>query len=68
VVTIEEHWRTGCLGSAVSETLAETDRRLHRVGVPDRFVSMAGDQRFLLERVGITAESVECAALQALAG
>jgi transketolase len=68
VVTIEEHWRTGGLGSAVAEALAETGRRVRRVGVPDRFVSMAGDQRFLLERSGITAESVECAALQALAG
>ncbi|HST48456.1 transketolase family protein [Jatrophihabitans sp.] len=66
VVTIEEHWRTGGLGSAVAEALAETGRRVLRVGVPDRFVSMAGDQRFLLERSGITAESIEHAALRAL--
>jgi transketolase len=67
VVTVEEHWRSGGLGSAVTEALAETGRRVLRIGVPDRFVSMAGDQQFLLERSGITAESIERAALRALA-
>lgn len=66
VVTVEEHWRTGGLGSAVAEVLAETGRRVLRVGVPDRFVSMAGDQQFLVERSGISAESIERAALQVL--
>lgn len=67
VVTVEEHWRSGGLGSAVAEVLAETGRRVLRVGVPDRFVSMAGDQQFLLERSGISAESIESAVLRALA-
>jgi transketolase len=66
VVTVEEHWRSGGLGSAVAEALAETGRRVFRVGVPDRFVSMAGDQQYLLERSGISAESIEAAALRAL--
>ncbi|HEX8094837.1 transketolase family protein, partial [Jatrophihabitans sp.] len=66
VVTVEEHWRSGGLGSAVAEVLAETGRRVLRVGVPDRFVSMAGDQQFLLERSGVSAESIEAAALRAL--
>jgi transketolase len=67
VVTIEEHWRSGGLGSAVAEVLAETGRRGLRVGVPDRFVSLAGDQQFLLEHSGISADSIENAALRALA-
>lgn len=66
VVTIEEHWRSGGLGSAVAEVLAETGRRVLRIGVPDHFVSMAGDQKFLLERSGISAESIERAALRVL--
>ncbi|MBV9822533.1 MAG: transketolase [Actinobacteria bacterium] len=67
VVTVEEHWRSGGLGSAVAEALAETGRRVVRVGVGDRFVSTAGDQRFLLEHSGITAEAITAAALRALA-
>ena len=67
VVTVEEHWRSGGLGSAVAEALAESGRRVLRIGVPDQFVSMAGDQRFLLENSGITAEAIELAALRALA-
>ncbi len=67
VVTIEEHWRSGGLGSAVAEALAETCRPVVRIGVADQFVSMAGDQKFLLERSGITIESIEQAALRVLA-
>jgi transketolase len=68
VVTVEEHWRSGGLGSAVTEVLAETGRRVLRIGVADRFVSMAGDQQFLLERSGISAASIEAAAVRVLAG
>lgn len=68
VVTVEEHWRSGGLGSAVAEALAETGRRVLRIGVADQFVSTAGDQKYLLERSGITAESIERAALRVLAG
>jgi transketolase len=66
VVTIEEHWRTGGLGSAVAEALAESGRKVLRIGVADHFVSMAGDQRFLLERSGITAAAIKQAALRVL--
>jgi len=66
VVTVEEHWRSGGLGGAVTEALGETGRRVVRVGVPDRFVSMAGDQQFLLEQSGISVAGIEAAALRAL--
>ncbi len=66
VVTVEEHWQAGGLGGAVLEALAESGRPVARVGVADRFVSMAGGQPFLLERAGITADAVERAALRLL--
>lgn len=63
VVTVEEHWLVGGLGSAVAEALAEAGpadgaRRLLRVGLPDEFVSAVGDQDHLLARYGITADGV----------
>lgn len=63
VVTVEEHWATGGLGSAVAELLAEATapsgpRRLLRVAVPDTFVSLAGDPEHLLEHYGITAQAI----------
>ncbi|HET6210088.1 MAG TPA: transketolase C-terminal domain-containing protein [Jatrophihabitans sp.] len=67
VVTVEEHWRSGGLGGAVAEALAETGRRVLRVGVPDRFVSMAGDQQYLLDRCGVSVPAIQDAVLRALA-
>ena len=50
VVTVEEHWRTGALGSAVAETLCEiAPRRLLRIGLPDRFVDVVGTPEQILE-------------------
>jgi transketolase len=67
VVTVEEHWAAGGFGSAVAEALAETGTtRVLRVAVPDRFVSMAGGQQYLLARVGITREAVGAWALATL--
>lgn len=67
VVTVEEHWRSGGLGSAVAETLGElAPTRVLRVGVPDRFVAVAGAQEDLLEVCGITAAAVVARALEAL--
>lgn len=58
VVTVEEHWRTGGLGSAVAEVLAEahppTSPRLVRIGLPDAFMSTVGGQEDILARHGIT--------------
>jgi transketolase len=68
VVTVEEHWASGGLGSAVAETLSELlPVRVQRVALPDKFVSQAGDQGYLLEAAGITAERVAARARAALA-
>lgn len=59
VVTVEEHWRVGGLGSAVAEALSESaPRRLLRIGLPDRFVSVVGDQTEVLAAHGITAPGI----------
>ncbi|WP_435206677.1 transketolase family protein [Micromonospora sp. bgisy143] len=67
VVTVEEHWPSGGLGSAVAEALTERrPTRVLRVAVPDGFVAVAGDQRYLLERAGVTAAAVVDRAVAAL--
>jgi transketolase len=59
VVTIEEHWRTGGLGAAVAETLAEhRPVRVARLGMPDAFASYVGSHEELLDHYGITADAV----------
>lgn len=64
VVTVEEHWRSGGLGSLVAEELTGTanPKRVRRIGVDDRFVPGAGDQQHLLAHTGITREAVVDAA------
>ncbi len=54
-VTMEEHWVTGGLGSAVAETLAEAGGAppLLRIGVQDRFGQSASADE-LLEHYGLT--------------
>lgn len=55
VVTVEEHWRTGGLGSAVAEALAEAaPRRVVRLGVPDAFVASVGTQEELMDGAGMS--------------
>jgi transketolase len=59
VVTVEEHWSTGGLGSAVAETLAELlPMPVHRIGMPDSFVRVSGSQRFLLNHAGVTSTAI----------
>ncbi|MFI6515525.1 transketolase family protein [Spirillospora sp. NPDC050679] len=68
VVTVEEHWAAGGLGSAVAEAAAELagGPRVLRVAVPDAFVPGAGDQAYLVARAGITPEAVAARARRAL--
>ncbi|WP_329454048.1 transketolase family protein [Streptomyces sp. NBC_01497] len=69
VVTVEEHWRSGGLGGAVCEALAETrPTRVLRIGMPDRFSDTAGSQQYLLDRYGITAERTAATVMEALEG
>jgi transketolase len=65
VVTVEEHWRSGGLGSAVTETLAEhAPLRVTRIGMPDTFAGFVGSHEDLLRHYGITAEAVIAAVLK----
>lgn len=69
VVTVEEHVRTGGLGSLVAEVLAETSfpvaKRFRRVGLEDAFPEGYGNQAALMAKCGLTAERV-AATVQAL--
>lgn len=59
IVTIEEHNIIGGLGSAVAEYVSEQKKKviLHRIGVGDQYLK-AGDYTFLLNKYGMTAESI----------
>jgi transketolase len=63
ILTVEEHNRTGGLGSAVGETLAEAGAsvRFRRHGVPDEHVVL-GPPAALYARYGLDAAGVESAA------
>jgi transketolase len=65
VVTIEEHWRSGGLGAAVTETLAEnTPVPVARIGMPDTFCGHVGSHEELLRHYGITGDAVVRTVLQ----
>ncbi|MFI8308369.1 transketolase family protein [Streptomyces sp. NPDC085927] len=59
VITVEEHWGAGGFGSAVTEALCDiAPVRVHRVAMPDAFVSVAGGQQYLARRSGITPQAI----------
>lgn len=59
VVTVEEHWRSGGLGGAVAEALAESaPTRVLRLGMPDQFVDEVGNQEHLVDHYDLTADRV----------
>lgn len=62
IVSAEEHTVIGGLGSAVAEYLAETDllhgRRFKRVGIPDVFPSVYGDQNGMMRKYGVSADNI----------
>jgi transketolase len=67
VVTVEEHWRAGGLGSAVAEALAElAPTRVARVGMPDTFAGEVGGQEHLLDHYEINDVTVVAHALRLL--
>ncbi|WP_316520105.1 transketolase family protein [Kitasatospora brasiliensis] len=70
VVTVEEHWAAGGLGSAIAEVVAGLGVAcpVRRVAVQDRFAAGSGGQQHLLERNGITAEAVAAETRRALLG
>lgn len=61
-VTVEEHVLPGGFGSAVMEAMEGMDARIHRIGIPDRFVEH-GPQNVLREMVGLSPEKVAQSAL-----
>jgi 1-deoxy-D-xylulose-5-phosphate synthase len=63
IVTIEENVLCGGFGSAVAEHLADTDVRVRRFGLPDRFVAH-GDRERLLVDLGLTPEAIAAAVLE----
>lgn len=61
IVTLEEHSIVGGLGSAVAELLSETPSvhvRFKRLGLPPAFSPHIGTQDYLLERHGLTPETI----------
>ncbi|MFD0690623.1 transketolase family protein [Actinomadura fibrosa] len=69
VVTVEEHWRSGGLGGAVAETLAErAPARVARIGMPAAFAERVGGQDDLLGWYGITSGAIVAAALNLISG
>ena len=58
IVTAEEHFITGGLGSAVAEVIAgKGGAKLDRVGVEDKF-GQSGAPSVLFEKYGLTAENI----------
>jgi|TARA_B110000008_G_scaffold278085_1_gene320924 transketolase len=70
VVTIEEHYRIGGLGSAVLETCSDLipkhTSKITRLGFPDKFADQYGSQETLTNYWGINVESIKNAMLSKL--
>lgn len=61
IFTLEEHSKSGGLGTAVVETLAEQglfDTKVTKFGVEDKFAPCTGTQEYLNKLYGFDAESV----------
>ena len=61
VVTVEEHSTIGGLGSAIAEWAVDTDadaRKLLRIGTPDKFFKLSGEQHFAREQLGLTGHQI----------
>ena len=61
VVTIEEHSVIGGLGAAVAEWAVDAGvdaRKLLRIGTPDKFFKLSGEQEFARERLGLTGSQI----------
>jgi transketolase len=68
LITVEEHWRAAGFGGLIAETLCDhAPTRLARIGMPETFVELAGDQAFLLDHYRISHEEITATALDLLA-
>lgn len=66
-VTVEDHVLPGGFGSAVMEAMEGTDARIHRIGIPDKFIEH-GPQSVLRDMVGLSPEKIAESTLQFLRG
>jgi transketolase len=60
-ISLEEHYQTGGLGSALLEWLSEKQINtvaLKRIGIADHFVHQLGDQNYVREVEGLNANSI----------
>lgn len=61
IFTVEEHNIIGGLGSAVAEVLSESPNKnviFKRIGVPDKFVKVVGEQKYLREKYNLCTNSI----------
>jgi transketolase len=61
VVTIEEHSLVGGFGSAVAEWLVDNrvaQKQFLRIGTPDSFYKLAGEQHYAREALGLSAKRI----------
>lgn len=68
IITVEEHSIIGGLGSAVAEVLSEMQsnfRPFRRLSVGDSFLRVIGDQEYLRQACGISAEAI-CKTVKAI--
>lgn len=61
LVTLEEHFLTGGIGSLISEMLAgKKDTPVFKsIGIPDQFCKIYGEREYLQKAYGLDADSVE---------
>ena len=62
IVSMEEHQRSGGLGGVIAEILSEMKEDkavLYRCGLDDTFSEVTGDQAYLREFYGISANKME---------
>jgi 1-deoxy-D-xylulose-5-phosphate synthase len=60
VISLEEHVRVGGLGGLLAETISESDLniKLIRLGMSPTNMSIVGDQKYLRNINGLTAEKI----------
>jgi 1-deoxy-D-xylulose-5-phosphate synthase len=65
IVTVEEHQIMGGAGGAVAEALANSEKKLLMLGLPDRFIDH-GDPARLLASVGLDADGIRASINKAM--
>jgi 1-deoxy-D-xylulose-5-phosphate synthase len=67
LITVEDHVLTGGFGSAVLEALEGVEARVHRIGIPDKFIEQ-GPQMVLRELIGLSPEKIAQSAIEFVRG